>query len=270
MLAYGTNVVAGVSPGHAGETVHGVPVYDTCQDAVSYQGAQFGVSFVGTQGAADAVLEAADAGFSYVVCMEEVLPTFDTALMRRACSVSNTKLIGPNSNGIVSPGKAKVGFFPLELGSSGPVGIVSRSGTMTYGAMQALGGRGLGQSTVVGVGGNAIRGIDFVYCLEQFRVDDQTELVVLLGEVGGLAEQDAASYLANGYPKPVVALISGRYAPQGVMMGHAGAMMTGPQSTWAAKAEALGSVGVTIADDLDDLADKVARLCGSDVARNAT
>jgi succinyl-CoA synthetase alpha subunit len=254
MLEYGTQVVAGVSPGHGGETVHGVPVFDSCAQAARVTGATFGVSFVGSRGAGDAVVEAAQAGFENVICMEEFIPTIDSALARQACALTGTILIGPNCNGIVSPGKAKVGFFPMELGYPGPVGIASRSGTMTYGAMLALGERGLGQSTVVGIGGNSIRGLDFVQCLELFRDDDQTEVVVLLGEVGGLAEQDAAALVARGYPKPVVALISGRHAPAGVAMGHAGAMLEGEQSSWEAKAAALRAAGASVADDLEHLA----------------
>ena len=187
MLDNGTRIVAGVAPGHGGETVHGVPVFETCHEAVRATGATLSVSFVGRRHASNAVLEAADAGLRYVVCMEEFVPLLDVLKMRAYCANVGCTLIGPNTNGLIAPGRAAIGFFPREFARPGPVGIVSRSGTLTYGVMQALARAGTGVSTAVGIGGGAARGLDFVGCLELFAADAETAAVVLIGEIGGQA-----------------------------------------------------------------------------------
>jgi succinyl-CoA synthetase alpha subunit len=258
MLEYGTQVVAGVSPGHGGEAVNGIPVFDTCQEAVNETGATFSVCFVGGHGARDAILEAIYAGIRTAVCMEEFVPLLDAVQMRRISAIHNVALIGPNCNGIISPGKAKVGFFPREFGHQGPVGIASRSGTMTYGTMMAVESVGVGESTVVGIGGASVKGIGFVDCLQRFAEDDETEVVVLVGEIGGVEEESAAAFIARGYPKPVVALISGRVAPEGVAMGHAGAIATANRGTWKTKVAALRDVGVDVVSNLEELGERVA------------
>jgi succinyl-CoA synthetase alpha subunit len=257
MLEYGTQVVAGVSPGHGGEFVSGIPVFETCHSAVAATGATLSVSFVGGRFALDAVLEAADAGMETVVCMEEFVPLWDTMRMRAVCRSQGCTLIGPNCNGLISPERGKVGFFPRELGRRGPIGIVSRSGTMSYAAMLALDSVQLGQSTVIGIGGNAIRGLGVVDCLELFASDDETEAVVLLGEIGGTEEQAAATRVSRGYGKPVVALIAGQSAPLGVAMGHAGAMAQGDGDGWEGKVQSLRAGGITVATDLEHLAELV-------------
>jgi succinyl-CoA synthetase alpha subunit len=258
MLESGTNVVAGVSPGHGGETVSGIPVFETCEEAVRVAGSTFSVCFVGGHSALDAILEAVYAGIRTVVCMEEFVPLLDAVEMRRIAAIHNVVLIGPNCNGIISPGKAKVGFFPREFGRQGPVGVASRSGTMTYGTMMAIERAGIGESTVVGIGGAAVKGIGFVDCLQRFADDDETEMVVLVGEIGGVDEENAAAYISRGYTKPVVALISGRVAPEGIAMGHAGAIATANRGSWRTKVAALTEAGVEVARNLDDLGVRVA------------
>jgi succinyl-CoA synthetase alpha subunit len=254
MIAAGTAVVAGVAPGHRGERVHGIPVFDTCRQAVAATGASLSVSFVGRRNAADSVLEAADAGLRYVICMEEFVPLLEVLTMRAHCANQGCTLIGPNTNGLATPGQAAIGFFPREFSRSGPVGVVSRSGTLTYGAMQALDLADVGVSTAVGIGGGAARGLDFAGCLRLFADDPQTSVVVLIGEIGGRAEQEAASYLRrSGYRKPVIALIAGRTAPPGVAMGHAGAVAQAGDGDWSTKVSDLASAGVTIARDLAEL-----------------
>jgi succinyl-CoA synthetase alpha subunit len=258
MLGYGTKVVAGVSPGHGGERLESVPVFDSCAEATSETGAEFSVCFVGGAHVLDAVCEAVDAGIHSIVCIEEFVPIKDIVRAKRYCAASSCRLIGPNCNGILSPGKAKVGFFPDELSLPGPVGIASRSGSLTYGAMLELHALGLGQSTVVGIGGASVKGTSFVDCLELFADDDQTEVVVLLGEIGGEDEEAAARHVQRqGYPKPVAALVVGRVAPPGVHMGHAGAIVAADQGGYDAKVLALQEAGVTVAPELETLAAKV-------------
>jgi succinyl-CoA synthetase alpha subunit len=263
MIAAGTRVVAGVAPEHLGERVHGVPVFDTCRQAVAATGASLSVSFVGRRNAVDSVLEAADAGLRYAICMEEFVPLLDALKMLAYCASKDCTLIGPNTNGLATPGQAAIGFFPREFSRSGPVGLASRSGTLTYGAMQALDIAGVGVSTAVGIGGGAARGLDFTGCLRLFADDAQTEVVVLIGEIGGRAEQDAADYLRrSGYAKPVVALIAGRTAPPGVAMGHAGAVAHAGDARWSAKVSDLAAAGVAVARDLEDLARLAASAVG--------
>jgi succinyl-CoA synthetase alpha subunit len=258
MLAYGTSVVAGVSPGHGGETVVGLPVYETCHDAVRNHPIDMSVCFAGGKYILDAIYEAADAGVKTVVCIEEFVPLQDSLRAQRYCQARGCRLIGPNCNGMISPGQSKVGFFPEELSLPGPVGIASRSGTLTYGAMLALQRLGIGQSTVVGIGGARIKGTTFVDCLAEFAADDQTQKVLLLGEIGGVDEEDAARYLRSGYSKPVVAVIVGRSAPPDVPMGHAGAIVREGRGGWQDKVAALEQVGVTVVANLDEAAEVLA------------
>ena len=260
MLEYGTRVVAGVSPGHHGETVSGVSVYSSCFEAVANTPIDIAVCFTGGRHALEAVCEAADSGIRTVVCIEELVPLWDTLLMVRYCQLHGIQLVGPNCNGIITPGEAKVGFFPQELSMPGPVGIISRSGTLTYGAMLALQRRGIGQSTVVGIGGARVKGTSFVQCLEAFAGDPDTKLVVLIGEIGGSDEESAGGYVAAGYPKPVVALVVGRVAPPGVPMGHAGAIVADGSGGWQHKVDKLSEAGVSVAANLDELAEMVEAL----------
>jgi succinyl-CoA synthetase alpha subunit len=260
MLDYGTRVVAGVSPGHRGEKVSGVSVYSSCFEAVADGPIDLAVCFTGGMHALEAVCEAVDSGIKTVVCIEELVPLWDTLLMTRYCRLRGTQLLGPNCNGIISPGEAKVGFFPQELSMLGPVGIISRSGTLTYGAMLALQNKGIGQSTVVGIGGARVKGTSFVQCLEAFASDSETKAVVLIGEIGGSDEESAAGRIAGGYPKPVVALVVGRVAPPGVAMGHAGAIVAGGRGGWQQKVDELSDAGVSVAANLDELADMVEAL----------
>jgi succinyl-CoA synthetase alpha subunit len=258
MLAYGTAVVAGVSPGHGGETVAGLPVYETCHEAVRSHPVDMSVCFAGGRYVLDAIYEAADAGIKTVVCIEEFVPLQDSLRASRYCIARGCRLVGPNCNGIITPGQSKVGFFPEELSLPGTVGIASRSGTLTYGAMLALQRRGVGQSTVVGIGGARIKGTSFVDCLAAFAADADTRKVLLLGEIGGSDEEDAAAYLSSGYSKPVVALIVGRSAPPNVPMGHAGAIVREGRGGWDDKVAALERVGVTVAANLDEAAEVLA------------
>jgi succinyl-CoA synthetase alpha subunit len=260
MLEYGTHVVAGVSPGHRGETVSGVPVYASCFEAVAASPVDLAVTFTGGRHAFEAVCEATDAGIKTVVCIEEFVPLWDTLLMARYCRLRGTRLVGPNCNGIISPGEAKVGFFPQELSMRGNVGIISRSGTLTYGAMLTLQKKGIGQSTVVGIGGARVKGTSFVHCLEAFATDSETKVIVLIGEIGGSDEEVAASYIEAGYPKPVVALVVGRVAPVGVAMGHAGAIATEGRGSWQQKVNTLSNAGVSVAANLDEMAEMVEAL----------
>jgi succinyl-CoA synthetase alpha subunit len=258
MLAFGTNVVACTAIGRAEAMVGAIPVFGSVGEAVDAVGPiDMTVAFVGRQSALGALLEAADSGVSTAVCMEEFVPVHDIVRAKRQLALCGTRLIGPNTNGIVSMGEACVGFFPLEFNRAGSVGVASRSGTLSYGAIIALQKLGLGQSTVIGVGGSQIRGVDFVDCLKLFRDDCDTEIVVLLGEIGGADEQEAANYVVAGYPKPVIALVVGKSAPAGVAMGHAGAIVGSDDSSWTAKTDALKQAGVLVADDLDSMAEAV-------------
>lgn len=255
MLRYGTRVVAGVSPGHGGERFDGVPVFDSCAEAVAHTEADLSVCFVGGGFVLDAICEAAESGMRSVVCIEEFVPLKDIIRAKRYCAAHSCRLIGPNCNGIFSPGRAKVGFFPDELSLPGAVGIASRSGSLSYGAMLSLHERGLGQSSVVGIGGAAVKGTSFVDCLELFAEDDETKVVVLLGEIGGNDEEAAASYMRQTrYPKPVVALVVGQVAPEGISMGHAGAIVDRDYGGHDGKVRALRDAAVEVVEDLEALA----------------
>ena len=243
---YGTQVVAGVTPGKAGEDVEGIPVFDTVVDAVRETGANTSMIFVPPRFAAEAILEAADADVALVVCITEGIPVRDMANVHSYLKGVNTTLVGPNCPGVISPGSANVGIIPGEICTPGRVGLVSRSGTLVYQIVHELSQLGLGQSTCVGMGGDPVHGIGFIESLAAFQSDDATDLVVMVGEIGGDDEERAATYIAEHVTKPVVGYIAGFEAPPGRRMGHAGAIVTGSKGTAAAKAEALEVVGVRV------------------------
>ena len=243
---YGTGMVAGVTPGKAGEDVEGIPVFDTVAEAVAATGATAAITFVPARFAADAILEAADAGVSLIVCITEGIPVLDMARVANYLRGREHVLIGPNCPGLISPGKANLGIIPGEITMEGGVGLVSRSGTLTYQIMNELTQRGIGQSTCIGIGGDPIIGTGFVDALARFEADPQTQAVVLIGEIGGSDEERAAEYIAERVTKPVVAYVAGFTAPPGKRMGHAGAIITGSKGTAQAKAEAFEAVGVRV------------------------
>lgn len=247
MLEYGTKVVAGVTPGKGGSRVHGVPVFNTVEQAVRETGANTSIIFVPAAFAADAILEAAEAGLRLIVCITEGIPTLDMVRVKRFLQGKDTRLIGPNCPGVISPGKSKVGIMSGDIYLPGRVGMVSRSGTLTYEAAAQLTALGIGQSTCVGIGGDPILGSSFTEILKMFAEDEETEAVVLIGEIGGGLEQEAADYIKSGFPKPVVAFISGATAPPGRRMGHAGAIITGSRGTAQEKIRALSEAGAVIA-----------------------
>jgi succinyl-CoA synthetase alpha subunit len=243
---YGTHVVAGVTPGKAGQTVDGIPVFDGVVDAVETTGANTSLIFVPARYAADAVLEAADGGIRLIVCITEGIPVLDMARVYNYLRGKDHLLIGPNCPGLISPGKANVGIIPWEITKEGSVGLVSRSGTLTYQIMNELTGRGIGQSTCIGVGGDPIVGTGFVEVLARFEEDPETNAAVLIGEIGGDDEERAAAFVEQHMSKPVVAYVAGFTAPPGKRMGHAGAIITGSRGTAEAKAEAFETAGVKV------------------------
>ena len=245
---YGTNLVAGVTPGKGGTDVEGVPVYNSVSQAVAETGANVALIFVPAPFAADAILESADAGVPLIIAITEGLPVLDMVNVGKYLKDKPVRLIGPNCPGAISPGsKAKVGIMPGNIHMAGRVGIVSRSGTLTYEAVAQLTELGIGQSTCVGIGGDPIIGSDFVEILGLFQEDDETEAIVMIGEIGGSREQEAAAFIKSDVTKPVVSFIGGATAPPGRRMGHAGAIITGESGTAKAKAEALSDAGATIA-----------------------
>jgi succinyl-CoA synthetase alpha subunit len=255
--AYGTSVVAGVTPGKAGRDVEGIPVFDTVADAVRETGADASVIFVPPRFAAEAILEAADAGVGLIVCITEGIPTRDMAEVHSYLRGHPSTLVGPNCPGVISPGKANVGIIPGEICSRGRIGLVSRSGTLVYQIVHELTQLGLGQSTCVGMGGDPVHGIGFVESLARFEADEETDLVVMVGEIGGDDEERAAEFIAERVTKPVVGYIAGFEAPAGKRMGHAGAIVTGSRGTAATKADALENVGVKVGRTPTDVGELV-------------
>ncbi len=255
--AAGTNVVAGVTPGKDGEDVEGIPVFDTVLEAVAATGANTSVIYVPARFAADAILEAADAGVRLVVAITEGIPVADMARVAAYLAGKPTVLIGPNCPGLISPGRSNVGIIPHEIAKPGRVALVSRSGTLTYQIVNELTLRGVGQSTCIGIGGDPVHGIGFIEALERFEADSETDLSILIGEIGGDDEERAARFVSEAMTKPVVAYVAGFTAPVGKRMGHAGAIITGSSGTAQAKAEAFEAVGVKVGRTPTEVAELV-------------
>lgn len=255
---YGTNVVGGVTPGKGGEWMHGIPVFDTVKEAVNATDANTSIIFVPARFAADAVMEAADANIKLIVCITEGVPVLDMVRVQSFLKQKEARLIGPNCPGLMTPGEAKVGIMPAQIHKPGNVGLVSRSGTLTYEVVQALTYRKIGQSTAVGIGGDPIIGSTFIDILSLFESDPLTDQVVLIGEIGGADEQKAARFIAEHMTKPVTAFIAGRTAPPGKRMGHAGAIIEGGEGTAQEKIKAFEAVGVKVARLPEEVASIVA------------
>lgn len=243
---YGTSVVGGVTPGKGGKIHEGWPIFNTVRAAVNETGANTSLIFVPPAFAADAIIEAAEAGIPLIVCITEGIPILDMVRAMSVIDSQGTRLIGPNCPGLISPGQSKVGIIPGHICSKGSVGIISRSGTLTYEAIHQITGLGLGQSTCVGLGGDPLIGTSFVDALEMFRVDAETEAVVLIGEIGGTAEEEAAAYIRTDFEKPVIGFIAGQTAPPGRRMGHAGAIISEGKGTAVEKMDALSASGVRV------------------------
>jgi len=258
MKEYGTKVVSGVTPGKGGQSVDGIPVFDTVEQAVKETKANTSVIYVPPVFATDAIYEAIDAGVKLIVCITEGLPTTDVLTIYNYLKIKGVRMVGPNCPGVISPGLSKVGIMPGQIHKKGKVGVVSRSGTLTYEVVWHLTLKGLGQSTCLGIGGDPIIGTNFIDCLELFEADPQTEAIVLIGEIGGTDEEEAAVYIKKHVSKPVVAFVAGRTAPPGKRMGHAGAIISGGSGTAEEKIRAFNRVGIPVAELPAQVADLVA------------
>ena len=262
MLEYGTKVVAGVTPGKAGQQVEGVPVYHTVADAVAEQGANVSIIFVPPAFAPDAIMEAAAAGIGVMACITEGLPTLDMVRVKHYLKGRSAVLIGPNCPGIITPGACKLGIMPGYIFQPGTIGVISRSGTLTYEVVDQISKQGLGQSTCLGIGGDPIIGLNFIDLLKLFAEDAQTRGVVLIGEIGGTAEEEAAAFIKEHFPKPVVTFIAGQTAPPGRRMGHAGAIISGKSGTAQEKMAVLKAAGIRVVVDLTKVGEAVKELMG--------
>ncbi|MBU1626868.1 succinate--CoA ligase subunit alpha [bacterium] len=260
MLEYGTLVKAGVVPGKGGEKFEGVPIYDTMRDAVNAQKVTASVIFVPSFLASDAIMEAVDAGLDLVVCITEGIPALDMVTAYSYLKNTKTRLIGPNCPGIISPGKSKMGIMPGAIHKEGKVGVISRSGTLTYEVVQQLTDRDIGQTTCIGIGGDPVIGTSFVDCLKLFNKDPDTLSVVMIGEIGGTAEEEAAEYIKSEFKKPVIGFIAGITAPPGRRMGHAGAIITGGKGTASEKMKALERAGVVVVKNPADIGNTMAQV----------
>jgi succinyl-CoA synthetase alpha subunit len=262
MVEYGTQVVAGVTPGKGGQTFEGIPVFDTVSQAVNATGANASAVFVPPAFAADAVMEAADAGLDLVVCITEGIPALDMVKVKHYLSSRRTRLIGPNCPGVISPGRSKIGIMPGFIHREGRIGVISRSGTLTYETVAQLTSLGFGQSTCVGIGGDPVIGTTFTDAFKLFRDDTDTDAVVMIGEIGGTAEEEAAAYVKRHYKKPVVAFIAGQTAPPGRRMGHAGAIIAGGHGTAAEKMAALRKAGIHVCPSPAEIGETVKKVVG--------
>ena len=263
-VEYGTQIVAGVTPGRGGSDVDGIPVYDTMSEAVEATGADTSVIFVPARfDAADSVMEAADAGITLIVCITEGAPVLDMIKARRYLDGLPTRLIGPNCPGVITPGECKIGIMPGYIHRPGKIGIVSRSGTLTYEAVDQVTKLGLGQSTCVGIGGDPVIGTTFVDVLALFEADEATEAVIMIGEIGGTSEETAAQFVKENMSKPVVGFIAGQTAPKGKRMGHAGAIISGGQGTAAEKIEVLRSAGIAVSQSPATIGDTLVQALGN-------